>query len=107
MSAAGRLAEVGAVTADDVDRDSAAQRAAYCGTKGLGPVTWEYFLMLVGHDGVKADTLVTRFVAEALGRRPTVDEVGQLVTAAAQDLDMSASDLDHTIWRHMSRPRRS
>lgn len=69
VSAAGRLAASGACHASDIDRGLAAQRAAYCGTRGLGPVTWDYFLMLVGHDGVKADTLVTRFVVGALGRR--------------------------------------
>lgn len=107
VSAAGRLAASGARHASDIDRDSAAQRAAYCGTRGLGPVTWDYFLMLVGHDGVKADTLVTRFVVEALGRRLGSEEVSRLVTDAARRMDMPVSALDHSIWRHMSRPRKS
>lgn len=77
------------------------------GTRGLGPVTWDYFLMLVGHDGVKADTLVTRFVVEALGRRSESKEVARLVTKAAERMSMSVSALDHSIWRHMSRPRKS
>jgi hypothetical protein len=70
VSAAARLAESDARHVSDIDRNSAEQRNAYCGTLGLGPVTWDYFLMLVGHDGVKADTLVTRFVTEALGSKP-------------------------------------
>jgi hypothetical protein len=114
VSAAGRLAQAGAIGAKDVDRDSSEQRAAYCGTRaaycgtrGLGPVTWEYFLMLVGHAGVKADTLMSRFVAEALGRRPDSNEVARLVTETAERLGMPAADLDHTIWRYMSRPRRN
>lgn len=107
VSAAGRLADSGARHAADIDRNSAEQRNAYCGTRGLGPVTWDYFLMLVGHDGVKADTLVTRFVAEALGRKLGDREVSRLVTEAAKKLEIPASALDHSIWRHMSRPRKS
>lgn len=107
VSAAGRLADAGVLHSEDVDRNSDTQRRAYCGTRGLGPVTWQYFLMLVGHDGVKADTLVTRFVTEALGRKSDSETVARLVTKAAADLDMPAADLDHSIWRHMSSPRRS
>lgn len=106
VSAAKRLAQLGVIGATDVDRDSVEQRSAYCGTRGLGPVTWEYFLMLVGHDGVKADTLVSRFVAEAVGHRLSATDVVSLVTEAAHKLGMPAADLDHTIWRYMSRPRR-
>jgi len=61
--------------------------------------------MLVGNDGVKADTLVSRFVEEAIGRKPSSDEA-LLVTEAAKVLVMPAADLDHTIWRYMSRERR-
>ncbi|ORB29512.1 hypothetical protein BST38_14860 [Mycolicibacterium parafortuitum] len=106
VNAARRFADIGVISHADIDRNSAEQRRAYCGTKGLGPVTWDYFLMLAGNDGVKADTLVTRFVAEAVGRTPDAKTVSQLVTEAAGRLDMKASALDHSIWRHMSRPRR-
>ena len=106
VSAAGRLAEVGVISSQDVDRDSSSQRKAYCGTKGLGPVTWQYFLMLVGHDGVKADTLLTRFVEEAIGRSADTHTVTRLVTEAAKRLGVPAAALDHSIWRHMSTPRR-
>ena len=106
VAAAGRLADVGVISSLDVDRDSLSQRKAYCGTKGLGPVTWQYFLMLVGHDGVKADTLLTRFVEEAISRKADTDRVTRLVTEAAKRLDVPAAALDHSIWRYMSTPRR-
>lgn len=106
VAAAGRLADVGVISSHDVDRDSLPQRRAYCGTKGLGPVTWQYFLMLVGHDGVKADTLLTRFVEEAISRKADTDKVTRLVTEAAKRLDVPAAALDHSIWRYMSTPRR-
>lgn len=107
VSAADRLARVSVISADDVDRNSAEQKKAYCGTRGLGPVTWQYFLMLVGHDDVKPDTLVARFVAEAIGRKPDAKAVTRLVTAAAKELGVPAAALDHSIWRKMSSPRRS
>ena len=106
ISAADRLAQIGVVTSKDVDRNSAEQRKAYCGTRGLGPVTWQYFLILVGHDGVKPDTLVTRFVEVAIGRKPDARAVTSLVTDAAKRLGVPAAALDHSIWRHMSNPRR-
>lgn len=107
VSAADRLARVSVINAEDVDRNSAEQREAYCGTRGLGPVTWQYFLILVGHDDVKPDTLVTRFVAEAIGRKPDARTVTRLVTEAAKELGVPAAALDHSIWRYMSNPRRS
>lgn len=107
VSAAGRLADVGAVHSADIDRNSDVHRHAYCGTRGLGPVTWQYFLMLIGHDGVKADTLVTRYVTEAIGRRLDSESVAQLVTKTAAEFQIRAADLDHSIWRYMSNPRRS
>ncbi|WP_055400533.1 MULTISPECIES: hypothetical protein [unclassified Mycobacterium] len=105
-SAAERLLSVGARHAADIDRNSTDQRGAYCGTKGLGPVTWAYFTMLLGHDGVKADTLVTRFVELAIGRKVGSEECARLVTEAANRLDMPATALDHSIWRYMSDPRK-
>lgn len=105
ISAAGRLADAGVIRANDLDRDAAEHRRAYTGTKGLGPVTWSYFAMLLGHDGVKADTLVSRFVAQAIGRNPGPERVAELVTEAARQLGVSATILDHAIWRHMSGPR--
>lgn len=107
VSAAQRLAQVGVVSSKDVDRNSSEQRKAYCGTRGLGPVTWQYFLILVGHDGVKPDTLLTRFVEDAIGRKPEAHTVTRMVTEAAKRLGVPAAALDHSIWRYMSNPRRS
>lgn len=56
---------------------------------------------------MKADILVTRFVEQAVGRKARAEEVAELVTKAAQELDVSATVLDHAIWRHMSAPRKN
>lgn len=106
VNAAGRFAKLGVIHTADIDRNSMEQREAYCGTRGLGPITYDYFLMLAGNDGVKADTLVTRFVTEAIGRKPDSKTVTRLVTEAAEHLNMKASALDHSIWRYMSKPRK-
>jgi hypothetical protein len=105
VNAAARFVDLGVLHEADVDRNSSQQRTAYCGTKGLGRVTWDYFLMLAGNDGVKPDTLVTRFIAAAIGRKPDPNTVTRLVTEAAGRLGMKVSALDHSIWRHMSGPR--
>ena len=80
---------------------SSDQKAAYLSTKGCGPVTWAYFGMLLGRPDVKADTWLLRFVRDAL-QRPTTspEETRQLVIAAAEIYGVSASRLDHAIWRH-------
>jgi hypothetical protein len=61
--------------------------------------------MLSGFQGVKADRMVCRFVAEALG----VDELSvssrqayALVTAVAARLGVDVSQLDYAIWLHQS-----
>ncbi len=96
------LTGVGVRHAHDVGPLVSAQQAAHTGVRGLGPVSWEYFLMLLGHPGVKADTWIRRFVADAIGRGSEASEAGSLVKAAAAALGVDPTALDHAIWRHMS-----
>ena len=68
-------------------------------------ITWSYFLRLAGHPGVKADRMIVRFVADALGCSESAvrpERARVLVTVAAGDMQVSASDLDHAIWRYRS-----
>lgn len=76
------------------------QARAYCGVRGLGPVTWSYFCMLLGKPDIKADTWVVRFVNEAIGRAVTAEKARTLLTAVAKDLDVNETQLDHAIWSH-------
>lgn len=99
--AARRLSDVGLRHASDVDPLAVPQRRAYLGVRGLGPVTWEYFLMLLGRPGVKADTWITRFVHEATGKHYLPDQVRDLVVAASRELDVAPVALDHAIWDYM------
>lgn len=74
--------------------------------QGTG-LSYAYFLILAGNqDGVKADRMVTRFVANALGVRSVAPEIAeQLVrnACASLRLDFPAlvpSSLDNKIWNY-------
>ena len=82
--------------------------AAYLSVRGCGSVTWTYFGMLLGASGEKADTWIVRFVGDAIGRSVTQTEAEALVSAAAAELSVPDSQLDHAIWQAVrSSARRS
>lgn len=65
-------------------------------------ITWRYAGMLAGMPGVKPDRMICRFVRGSLDprrTRVTPDFAEAIVTAAAEELGMSATALDHAIWR--------
>lgn len=76
-------------------------KSAYRSVPGLGEVTFAYFTMLLGEPGVKADTWVGRFVAEAIGREVSSAYTEQLVKGAAGHYGVDPRVLDHTIWVYM------
>lgn len=66
-------------------------------------LSWEYFLMLLDLPGVKADRMVCRFVATALGQSEAAVSQGyaaELVYAAADALGVDARHLDFNIWNY-------
>lgn len=84
-----------------------AVKSGYTGVHGLGKVTFEYLMMLVGVPGVKSDVMITRFVAHALGE----DEISSgrahaLVVGAHEEMRTRAgftqnlTAFDHAIWLH-------
>lgn len=102
VTAAAALSAVGVVHAADLDPQSELHRSTYCSVRGLGPVTWRYFTMLLGTPGVKADTWIVRFVGDALSRQVSPAEAEELIGAAADELAVDRTALDHAIWRSMS-----
>lgn len=95
------------VSADDLmAADSQAVKSAYTSVDGLGWVTCEYFQMLLGKPGVKADRMIVRFVNAAL-TKAGLDEVGagearKLVVEAHRMDNRGAKTLthyEHAIWR--------
>ncbi|WP_144671575.1 hypothetical protein [Arthrobacter sp. U41] len=105
VEVAKRFAAIGVTEPAHLDPDNADHRTQYTGVSGLGPVTWEYFTMLLSHDGVKADTWITEFVGRAVGRRVTSEFAGSLVKEAAEKLCVEEKGLDHAIWSYASTTR--
>lgn len=101
VQAAQNLLDVGVRHAADLAEPTLDHKRAYTNVNGLGSVTWEYLLMLLGVPGVKADTWIVRFVNETLGRPVSSAEARTVLLAAAKEVGVSTSALDHSIWNHM------
>ena len=82
-----------------------AEKKLWCSVSGLGPTTWHYVLMLIGKPDVKADTMITRFVSNALGHTPQNAAVRTLIIGAATSIGVSATNLDYAIWSWQRRQR--
>ena len=81
-------------------------KRAYTSVHGLGWVTYEYFTMLLGQPGIKADTMIRRFVDTALteqGLAPvdghTARRLVETVHASERPL-IGLHEFDHAIWLH-------
>lgn len=92
--------------AEDFSTERLAElQGAYVGVHGLGRVTFDYFVMNLGVPGIKADTLLTRFVARhAYGDenlKLATSEVVDLVTKAWEADSRGADNLshfEHALW---------
>lgn len=73
-------------------------------TKGIGPATAEYFLIFLGIDGVKVDTLLGSWVKTQMDDVDMTDDaVMELVARVARErFKREAKDLDYAIWRSES-----
>lgn len=100
VEAAGNLVEAGVTDASDVDPLDPKQKKAYTSVHGLGWVTWEYFGMLLGKPGVKADKWIVAAASRAVGRKLSSVEARGLVLGASEELNVSATTLDHALWAH-------
>ncbi|MFD4779758.1 heme peroxidase [Rhodococcus qingshengii] len=108
--AAGRLRELGIDSTDDLraaDADAlAVAKKVWSAVPGQrSGITWNYFLMLAGIPGVKADRMVIRYVADAIGTTPenvSAADAAMLVKAVAVKSGHNVTHLDHAIWRFES-----
>jgi hypothetical protein len=102
VEAAQNLVAAGVGRSSDVltePQDRTAMRTAYERVYGLGPVTFEYFLMLLGKPGIKADTHIRRYVANALGESAvSSDRARELLSSAAKQRGVAMTQLDHAVW---------
>lgn len=67
--------------------------------RGLGPVTWSYFGMLLGIQDVKADTMIRSYLSRQLGRTVNSEEARRLLLRTAEELGLKPSALDQAVWR--------
>lgn len=84
----------------------AAIEADWRAIRGQGSgLSWEYFLMLCGISGVKADRHIRRFVAKALDvpeAQVSAADARALVIAASDELSIDWRVADYAIWNEMS-----
>jgi len=69
-------------------------------------VTFNYFLILAGMQGIKLDRMVERFVAEIPGTKlagACSRVVLECLHEAASELEVQPRDLDHVMWRFASK----
>ncbi|WP_029291285.1 hypothetical protein [Cellulomonas sp. HZM] len=93
------LLAVGISTIEDLRANTPGAEAAWLAVRGLGWVSWDYLRMLTGETGVKADTMLQRFVATALNvPKVTGERAKGAVTEAAELMTVDARVLDHAIW---------
>lgn len=98
------LRTAGVLHASDVERDK--HMTTFTGTRGVGPITWHYFLMLLNIPGIKADRMIVRFVASALRRSPreiAPKEAETLLLDVAGQLGVSPTELDYAAWTYQRR----
>lgn len=87
------------------ERDPQLISNTYASVRGLGGITAEYFLMLLGVPGVKADVMIVRFVnaalaAENLSRVGAKDARELVVQSHGQDdHGVGLIAYEHAIWR--------
>ena len=105
VNAVDALRRVGVTTSAELRDATPARRSAaktaWLSVTGVGPVSWDYLEMNVGVQGVKADTMVIRFVTRAVNA-PKPITVGRARTAvkdAADLIGVSYKALDHRIWK--------
>lgn len=109
IEAAGVFVDSGVVSADDfLSTDLEAMKRAYTSVMGLGPVTFEYFSMLLGIPGVKADTMIIRYVNDTLraaGHETVAGGVARtLVMETFNTLHKgeTLTHFEHALWRFQS-----
>lgn len=109
IDAARRLVDTGVTTADDFrDMEIGNMKKVYTSVHGLGCETFEYLAMHLGIPGVKADTMIIRFVKRSLqehGISPDRElDARALVVSAyeATGLGETLTHFDHAIWRFES-----
>ena len=82
------------------------QRRQLAAVHGIGPKTIDYFKILCGEQDTAAiDMHLTRFLEQAGVRVTSYEQAREVIAAAAAELEVSAAQLDHSIWTYMSKSK--
>lgn len=105
LEAASGLVELEVYTHEQYDHQNRSHRSAYLNVHGLGPVTHNYFGMLLGYPDTKPDTWIIRAVqrvadAESLGVAVNSKLARTVVMEAHRrtKLGKTVTHMDHAIW---------
>ena len=78
--------------------------AKLAGVRGMGPKTIDYFKILCGErDTAAIDVHLMRFLDDAGVRAGSYEEAREAIADAADEMGVSAAQLDHSIWTYMSK----
>jgi hypothetical protein len=101
LLAAQGIQKLGLATPADVVRSQDAVEAFWLTIKGQGSgISFGYFMMLLGQEGIKPDRMIIRFLEKALDRKISPDEARELLAEVARKLNLSQIQLDHAIWNY-------
>jgi len=113
LEAAQNLIDLGIVSAEDLEAfrkryegNGKKLETAFTAPVGIGYVTFEYFMMLLGVPGVKADRMINRFVKCSLGTDKGARD--QIIAAHEEWLKQDGNtasliEFDHAIWLYESK----
>ena len=104
--AATGLAAAKVETSQDLARASDAVKTSWLAIRGQrSGVSWRYFQMLAGVEGVKPDRMIHRFITCATGDRVDNLEAVERLSRAQRRLPAprpTLTQFDHAIWRYQS-----
>lgn len=110
VDVARRLVDAGIETGRDLDLLAAQADTwkAWTGVHGLGWITWQYFCLMNGIDGMKPDVMLTRFVSKTLDRDVNACETNDLLTEAYERMNDPHGTGNETGFRphHLALPIR-
>ena len=95
------IQQLGLVTPVDVVRSQDDVENFWLKIKGQSSgISFGYFMMLLGQEGIKPDRMIIRFLEKALARKVSTDEAREMLAEVAHKLSLSQIQLDHAIWNY-------
>jgi hypothetical protein len=101
LIAAHGIQKLGLITPADVVKSQDDVETFWLTIKGQSSgISFGYFMMLLGQEGIKPDRMIIRFLEKALARKVSTDEAREMLAAVAHKLSLSQIQLDHAIWNY-------